>query len=116
MPITNNGPPPTDPKWGKVWLSEDGQRVARETGATIEALCAPLAVDLAMAGLNKRLTVEQLTDRIAVYCPPRTSIAVTTGGIRINGNPIGYTMYRVENALTPEAYAALPAPVQEVTV
>lgn len=126
MPFKDNGPEPPDPHWGKVWLSDYGAELIAELvasgaerhNAMIRA-CGRSAVESALYALHgKRLaTVEALERRIAGYCPAGTVIEIYAGGILINGVAIGYTLYRVEDALEPAAHAALvAAPVEEIEV
>lgn len=118
MAIKDNGPEPTDPKWGKIWLNDHGQQRLADmvAGGTSKAtamqqLCAASAVETAIyaASHSPRHSVEALEKHIASYCPPRTKVQIEADGIRINGKTIGYIKHPVKDGLTKAAYAVLEA-------
>lgn len=124
MPFKDNGDPPKDPIWGKVWLNEYGTELVAQLVASgvpeTEALiriCGRGAVEAALYALHgKRLvTVEAVEQYIARYCPAGTIVEVYLDGILINGVAIGYTLYGMKDVLEPAALAALvAAPVEEI--
>jgi hypothetical protein len=108
MPITNNGRAPSDPRWGKIWISEHGQQTMKETGASLQDMCAAAAVELALHAVSRRfMSISLLERHIARFCPDGTIVKVTAGGVSIDGRSVGYTRYSVQNALTADAFTAL---------
>lgn len=116
MPILDNGPEPTEPKWGKIWLNDHGQQQLAEMesagishDSAMQQLCAAGAVETAIYAASRAPfdSVQDLEWHIATYCPPRTKVEILPDGIRINGRAVGYIKYPVHTALTKEAYAVL---------
>lgn len=118
MPITDNGPEPTEPRWGKIWLNDHGQQQLAEMesagishDSAMQQLCAASAVETSIyaASRSPRHSVEALEQHIETYCPADTKVEITAGSVRVNGEAVGYIKYPVQTALTKAAYAALEA-------